>query len=83
MNNLSPSTLWPLVAYVVSAVALAGVMFLLSFYLGERHSPPARLTALLGRIADHPVNKLFELFSGNLKLPEKLSSFGALENQKV
>ena len=41
MNNLSPSTLWPLVAYVFAALALAGIMLLLSFYLGERHSEKA------------------------------------------
>ncbi len=45
--------------------------------------PMAWLTAVLGKIADHPVNKLFELFPGNLDLPEKLASFSELENQGV
>jgi transposase len=45
--------------------------------------PMAWLTAVLGKIADHPVNKLFELFPGNIDIPEKLTSFGELENQAV
>lgn len=45
--------------------------------------PMAWLTAVLGKIADHPVSKLFELFPGNLMLPEKLTNFGELENLGV
>ena len=42
--------------------------------------PMAWLTAVLGEIADHPANKLHELFPQNITIPEKLSSFGELEN---
>ncbi len=42
--------------------------------------PMAWLTAVLGEIADHPANKLHELFPQNLTIPEKLSNFGELEN---
>ena len=45
--------------------------------------PMAWLTTVLGKIADHPVNKLFELFPGNLNIPEKLTGFSELENQGV
>jgi len=42
--------------------------------------PMAWLTAVLGEIADHPANKLHELFPQNITIPEKLASFGELEN---
>jgi transposase len=45
--------------------------------------PMAWLNAVLGKIADYPVNKLFELFPGNMSIPEKLSSFSEIENLEV
>lgn len=43
--------------------------------------PMAWLTEVLGRIADHPANKLSELFPQNLELPEKSTSLAELKNQ--
>lgn|SRR5690554_780682 len=41
--------------------------------------PMAWLTAVLDKIADHPANKLYELFPGNLNIPEKLAGFSEME----
>lgn len=45
--------------------------------------PMAWLTAVLGKIADHPANKLHELLPGNIHIPEKLASFSHLQNPGV
>lgn len=42
--------------------------------------PMACFTAVIGKIADHPVNKLHELFPGNLDISEKLATFSELQN---
>lgn len=41
MDAFIYTTLWPLVVYVFAAVALAGFMILLSYFLGEQHSEKA------------------------------------------
>lgn len=41
--------------------------------------PMAWLTAVLNKIADHPANKLYELFPGNLIIPEKLTAYSEME----
>lgn len=45
--------------------------------------PMAWLTTVLGKIADHPANKLHQLFPQNLELPENPTDFADLKNLGV